>query len=184
MATEHTPAHDVGGISSAAPLAEQFPVLDLLGAAADIDAYGGRAPDAMSNTTLLEHLHCVAPAERALDRAVLGLLGAARGRGLPWPRIGTALGLSADGARDRFDRAAERHPDYTAPPSATPTTPRRWRPPWPRTAPTPHGSSRPWTNRCRRTPPAPPPPAWARCCSPRPCARRRAWSACGWSRTP
>ncbi|GAA1463516.1 hypothetical protein NE857_34030 (plasmid) [Nocardiopsis exhalans] len=87
----------------------------LLAAAEHLAAGSGRAPDDMTDTDLSRLLRAIVPAEAALDRAALMVLGAARGRNVSWPRIGKALGLTADGARDRFDRACARHPDYTAP---------------------------------------------------------------------
>ncbi|MEU0237684.1 hypothetical protein ABZ234_08330 [Nocardiopsis sp. NPDC006198] len=87
----------------------------LLSVAEELETTGGRAGDHTSEADLSRLLRGIAPAEAALDRAALMALGAARGRGWSWPRIGTALGMTADGARDRFDRAAARHRDYRAP---------------------------------------------------------------------
>ncbi|MFY7069080.1 hypothetical protein ACOQFV_24750 [Nocardiopsis changdeensis] len=87
----------------------------LLAAADALEATGGRPAPDTTDPDLTRLLRGITPAEAAVDRAALMAIGAARSRGWSWPRIGKALGLTADGARDKFDRAAARHPDYTAP---------------------------------------------------------------------
>lgn len=80
-----------------------------------MEANDNHAPETMQDPDLTRLLGGITSAEAGLDRAALTALGAARGRGWSWPRIGTTMGLTADGARDRFDRASSRHPDYVAP---------------------------------------------------------------------
>lgn len=111
---ENSSARAGAGKTSARPPSPEA-ARRLLAVAEELAATGGRAGDETSEADLSRLLRGIAPAEAALDRAALMALGAARGRGWSWPRIGTALGMTADGARDRFDRAAARHPDYRAP---------------------------------------------------------------------
>ncbi|WP_155979759.1 hypothetical protein [Nocardiopsis sp. CNS-639] len=97
----------------------QEPVRTLLGAAKNMEFTGGRADASTSDTDLSQLLARIVPAEVALERAALIMIGAARGRDWPWSRIGTALGLSAESAQRRFDDSCARHPDYIAPPAPT-----------------------------------------------------------------
>lgn len=119
---EPSPGSAHRGASAAQPSAGRTPrppspeaARALLAAADALEATGGRPAPDTADTDLSRLLRGIAPAEAAVDRAALMAIGAARGRGWSWPRIGKAVGLSADGARDKFDRAAARHPDYTAP---------------------------------------------------------------------
>ncbi|MEU0237679.1 hypothetical protein ABZ234_08305 [Nocardiopsis sp. NPDC006198] len=87
----------------------------LLDAAERLHTTDGRASADLADADLLRLLRTAPTAETALDRAVLAVLGAARERSVPWWRIGKAMGVSEAEAHDRFARARERHPDYTAP---------------------------------------------------------------------